>query len=219
MRTIAHTYSTYAEATSVVNALEGAGIPHSDISIVSGDKTANTSGAGGTATGMTSGDATQGASTGAGTGATLGTVLGGGAGLLAGLGSLAIPGIGPIVAAGWLVAALTGAGVGAAAGGLVGSLTGAGVSEADAQTYQQHVNEGGTLVTARVDDAQAAQIEQMMSMGSGMTGSTMTRPSSYAAPSTTTGSTTMGSTTMGAMDTTVPGETTAERDVNTGLTR
>ncbi len=219
MRTIAHSYSTYSEATSVVNALEGAGIPHSDISIVSGDKTANTAGAGGTATGMTSGDATQGASTGAGTGATLGTVLGGGAGLLAGLGSLAIPGIGPIVAAGWLVAALTGAGVGAAAGGLVGSLTGAGVSEADAQTYQQHVNEGGTLVTARVDDAQAAQVEQMMSMGSGMTGSTMTQPSSYAAPSTTTGSTTMGSTTMGGMDTTVPGETTAERDVNTGLTR
>lgn len=223
MRTIAHSYSSYSEATSVVNALEGAGIPHSDISIVSGDKTANAGGAGGTATGMTSGDAAQGASTGAGTGATLGTVLGGGAGLLAGLGSLAIPGIGPIVAAGWLVAALTGAGVGAAAGGLVGSLTGAGVSEADAQTYQQHVNEGGTLVTARVDDSQAAQVEQMMSAGSGMTGSTMTRPSSYAAPDA------MGTAAMGAAA--MPGgtatglgagttaETTAQRDIDTGLTR
>ena len=219
MRTIAHTYSTYSEATSVVNALEGAGIPHSDISIVSGDKTANTSGAGGTATGMTSGDAAQGASTGAGTGATLGTVLGGGAGLLAGLGSLAIPGIGPIVAAGWLVAALTGAGVGAAAGGLVGSLTGAGVSEADAQTYQQHVNEGGTLVTARVDDAQAAQVEQMMSMGSGMTGSTMTRPSSYSVPDAMTGPTVVGTSSAGTIGATTPGETTAERDVNTGMTR
>ena len=219
MRTIAHTYSSYSEATSVVNALEGAGIPHSDISIVSGDKAANAGGTGGTATGMTSGDAAQGAGTGAGTGATLGTVLGGGAGLLAGLGSLAIPGIGPIVAAGWLVAALTGAGVGAAAGGLMGSLTGAGVSEADAQTYQQHVNEGGTLVTARVDDAQAAQVEQMMSMGSGMTGSTMTRPSSYAVPPTTMGSAVMGSTTMGGMDTTFFFYYTAKSEIYTGLTR
>ena len=69
-------------------------------------------------------------------------------------------------------------------------------------------------IAARVDDAQAAQVEQMMSMGSGMTGSTMTRPSSYAAPSTT-----MGSTTMGGMDTVVPGETTAQRDIDAGLTR
>lgn len=219
MRTIAHSYSSYSEATSVVNALEGAGIPHSDISIISGDKSANT--AGGTATGMTSGDPAQGASTGAGTGATLGTVLGGGAGLLAGLGSLAIPGVGPIVAAGWLVATLTGAGVGAAAGGLAGSLTGAGVSEADAQTYQQHVNDGGTLVTARVDDAKAAQVEQMMGAGSGMTGSTLTRPSSYASPATTMGSTTMvGSTGAQTMGTDVGStETTAQRDADAGIIR
>lgn len=216
MRTIAHSYSSYSEATSVVNALESAGIPHSDISIISGDKSANT--AGDTATGMTSGDAAQGASTGAGTGATLGTVLGGGAGLLAGLGSLAIPGVGPIVAAGWLVAALTGAGVGAAAGGLVGSLTGAGVSEADAQTYQQHVNEGGTLVTARVDDSQAAQVEQMMSAGSGMTGSTMTRPSSYAAPDAMGTAAIPGSTATG-LGAGTTAETTAQRDIDTGLTR
>ena len=225
MRTIAHSYSTYSEATSVVNALESAGIPHSDISIVSGDKTANAGGTGDTATGMTSGDPAQGASTGAGTGATLGTVLGGGAGLLAGLGSLAIPGVGPIVAAGWLVAALTGAGVGAAAGGLVGSLTGAGVSEADAQTYQKHVNEGGTLVTARVDDAQAAQVEQIMGKAGGMTGSTTMRPSGYAGPETASGSSTTGSTTVvgssGArtVSTSTTTETTAQRDVDTGLPR
>ena len=219
MRTIAHTYSTYSEATSVVNALESAGIPHSDISIISGDKTANTAGIGDTATGMTSGDPAQGASTGAGTGATIGTVLGGGAGLLAGLGSLAIPGIGPLVAAGWLVAALTGAGVGAAAGGLVGSLTGAGVSEADAQTYQQHVNEGGTLVTARVDDSQAAQVEQIMSMGSGMTGSTMTRPSSYTSPDAPMGTTAMPGSTAAGLGAGTTAETTSQRDIDTGLTR
>ncbi len=220
MRTIAHTYSSYSEATNVVNALESAGIPHSDISIVSGDKTVGSTD-GGTATGMTSGDPAQGASTGAGTGATLGTVLGGGAGLLAGIGSLAIPGIGPIVAAGWLVAALTGAGVGAAAGGLVGSLTGAGVSEADAQTYQQHVNEGGTLVTARVDDGQAAQVEQMMSTGGAMAGSTMTRPSSYAGPVTTGGTTTVvGSSGAKTVETSaIQGESTAQRDIDAGNTR
>ena len=172
MRTIAHVYQTYAEATRVVQSLESAGIPHSDISIVSGDKTVGSTGydsmgTSGTSTGMTSGDPEQGAATGGGTGATIGTVLGGGAGLLAGIGSLAIPGIGPIVAAGWLVAALTGAGVGAAAGGLLGSLTGAGVSEADAQTYQEGVNSGGTLVTVRADDAQAAHVEQIMGMTTG----------------------------------------------------
>jgi hypothetical protein len=204
MRTIAHTYATYSEATSVVNALESAGIPHSDISIVSGDNTAGTAETG-TATGMTSGDPAQGASTGAGTGATLGTVLGGGAGLLAGLGSLAIPGVGPIVAAGWLVAALTGAGVGAAAGGLVGSLTGAGVSEADAQTYQSDVSSGRTLVTARVDESQAAHVEQLMGKTGSMTGSTTTiEPASHSG-ATSTGTISGGTTTAG---TTTTGTTT-----------
>jgi len=87
MRTIAHVFSSYSEATRVVQALESAGIPHSDISIVSGDKTAATTGYGTTGTGLTSSDPEQGAATGGGTGATVGTVLGGGAGLLAGAGS------------------------------------------------------------------------------------------------------------------------------------
>lgn len=163
MRTIAHVYPSYTEATHVVTALEAAGIPHDQISIVSGDGNrddAHTD----TTTGMTSGDPAQGAATGAGTGATVGTVLGGGAGLLAGIGSLAIPGVGPIVAAGWLVAALTGAGVGAATGGLIGSLTGAGVSEADAKTYEKGVTDGGTLVTVRADESQAAHVEQVMGL-------------------------------------------------------
>ena len=178
MRTIAHVYPTYAEAARVVSSLESAGIPHSDISIVSGDKDhanvnhGSAAGTAGTNTGMTSGDPEQGAATGAGTGASLGTVLGGGAGLLAGIGALAIPGIGPLVAAGWLVAALTGAGVGAAAGGLLGSLTGAGISEADAQTYQEGVSKGGTLVTVRADDGQAAHVEQLMGMSTGYAGTT-----------------------------------------------
>src|SRR5205823_14198094 len=96
----------------------------------------------------------------AGKGAGIGAAVGGVGGLLTGLGLLAIPGIGPVVAAGWLVAtaagAATGAVVGGAAGGLVGSLTGAGVPERDAQFYAEGVPRGGTLVTARVDDARAA---------------------------------------------------------------
>lgn len=158
MRMITHSYDSYSEAVRVVNTLEAAGVPHEDVSLVSGDKdrTVSTTVAGDTADNVT---------TGAGTGATIGTVLGGGAGLLAGIGSLAIPGVGPIVAAGWLIAAITGAGIGAAAGGLVGSLTGAGVSEADAKIYADHVGQGGTLVTVRSTDEMATQVEHILEGG------------------------------------------------------
>ncbi len=160
MRMIAHSYDTYDHAVRVVHALEAAGVPHDDISMVSGDKdrTIGTNVAGDTA-------ADTAKATGAGTGATVGTVLGGGAGLLAGLGSLAIPGVGPVVAAGWLIATLTGAGVGAAAGSLLGSLTGAGVDEADAKGYAEHVGRGGTLVTVRASDQDAAQVEYILEHG------------------------------------------------------
>jgi uncharacterized protein (TIGR02271 family) len=162
MRMIAHSYDTYDQAARAVNALEAAGVPHDDISVVSGDKTRNTGTAAGVSTTGTDTDATAPAT---GTGASIGTLLGGGAGLLAGIGALAIPGIGPVVAAGWLIATLTGAGVGAAAGGLLGSLTGAGVDAADAQTYSDHVGRGGTLVTVRASDDMAAQAEYILEHG------------------------------------------------------
>lgn len=164
-KTITRLFDSYDDATQVVQALETAGVPHSDISLVSNDaegRYASASSTDGSATGITSGDPEQGASTGAGTGATLGTVLGGGAGLLAGLGMLAIPGIGPLVAAGWLVATLTGAGVGAAAGGLVGSLTGAGVSEADAHVHAEGIRRGGAVVTVRADETMAGTVESVL---------------------------------------------------------
>ncbi|GJE62646.1 hypothetical protein MPOCJGCO_4779 [Methylobacterium trifolii] len=85
-------------------------------------------------------------------------MLGGGAGLLAGLGLLAIPGVGPVVAAGWLVATVTGAGVGAAAGGLIGGLTGAGLSEHEAERYAEGVRRGGTLVTVRAGEDLADRV-------------------------------------------------------------
>ncbi len=155
MRVVSHTYDSYDDAARAVEALERAGIPHSDITLISGDQNR-------TATSTTEVDASKGA----GTGATLGTVLGGGAGLLAGIGALAIPGVGPLVAAGWLVATLTGAGAGAAAGGLLGSLTGAGVDEADAHRYAEHVGRGGTLVSVRASDEMASQAQSILG-GSG----------------------------------------------------
>lgn len=163
-QTIARLYDSHADAVEVVQQLEASGVPHSDISLVANDTEGRLADArsSGAATGMTSGDPDQGAATGAGTGATLGTVLGGGAGLLAGIGALAIPGVGPIVAAGWLVAALTGAGVGAAAGGLLGSLTGAGVSEADAHVHAEGVRRGGTLVTVRADETRAGRVSAVL---------------------------------------------------------
>lgn len=150
---VSRLFDTYEHATSAVAQLEAAGIPHSAISMVANNADDRYS--------PTTTD-TTGASPGGGTGASLGTVIGGGAGLLAGLGMLAIPGVGPVVAAGWLIATLTGAGVGAAGGGLLGSLVGAGVSETDAHVYAEGVRRGGTLVTVRAEDSQAAMVETML---------------------------------------------------------
>ena len=159
-RTITRMYDNYDDGVRAVTALENAGIAASDISLVSN------SGQNRAATDETTGDTTTGthAGTGAGTGATLGTVVGGGAGLLAGLGALAIPGIGPLVAAGWLVATLAGAGVGATAGGLIGSLTGAGVSHEDAHVYAEGVRRGGTLVTVRAEETDADRVEELLGL-------------------------------------------------------
>jgi hypothetical protein len=148
-------YDTYNTAVSAVNDLEASGIPHADVSLVSNnvdhryDK-----------------DHPTDAAADAGTGAGIGAAVGGAGGLLTGLGLLAIPGVGPVVAAGWLVAtavgAVGGAVVGGAAGGIVGSLTGAGVPEHDANFYAEGVRRGGTLVTARVDDARAPVAREIL---------------------------------------------------------
>ncbi len=98
----------------------------------------------------------------AGTGATIGTVLGGLAGLLVGLGAFAIPGVGPIVAAGPIIATLTGAGAGAATGGIVGGLADLGVPEDDAHTYAEGVRRGGTLVSVKLHESQAAPVTDIL---------------------------------------------------------
>lgn len=99
---------------------------------------------------------------GAAAGAVTGGVVGGAAGLAASLMGLAIPGIGPIIAAGPIVATLSGAGVGAVAGGLIGGLTDMGVSRTDAEYYAESVRRGGALVTVRADDDRAEQAADVM---------------------------------------------------------
>ena len=161
--TISRLYSSYAEAREAVSNLEGAGIKHSDISILasnadnwySADRKAGTfpdrdlDG---------KDDRAEAARTGAGVGA----AVGGAAGLLAGLGLLAIPGVGPVVAAGWLVATLTGAAAGSATGGIIGALTQAGVSKEDANVYAEGLRRGGAVVSARVPDADGPRLQAIM---------------------------------------------------------
>ena len=159
-QTLTHLYDTYEAAVRVVGELEAAGVPQGDISIIASHRDERYP----TTVSATSDGASH-AGTGAGTGASVGTLLGGGAGVLAGIGALAIPGVGPIVAAGWLVATLTGAGVGAAAGGLLGSLTGAGVHHDDAHVYAEGVRRGGSLVTVRADDTEAARVQTILTAG------------------------------------------------------
>jgi uncharacterized protein (TIGR02271 family) len=90
-------------------------------------------------------------------GAGAGAALGGLAGVLVGLGALAIPGIGPVIAAGPLAAGLAGAGIGAVAGGLVGALTNMGVPEEEARYYAEGVRRGGTLVTVNCPDGASTE--------------------------------------------------------------
>ncbi len=97
--------------------------------------------------------APEGIATGAGTGAAVGGTLG----WLIGIGALAIPGIGPLVAAGPVVAALAGAGAGGATGGLVGGLIGAGIPEVEAKRYAGRIREGGYLLSVHCDDKQWAK--------------------------------------------------------------
>jgi hypothetical protein len=158
--TISRLYDNYSDAQRAVSALESAGVAQTDISIVSNnsDNWFSTN-----KKVDRDRDGVDDRAEAAGTGAGLGAGIGGAAGLLAGLGLLAVPGLGPVVAAGWLAATAVGAAAGAATGGIIGALTQAGVSEEDAHTYAEGVRRGGTLVTARVADADRNRLETAMS--------------------------------------------------------
>ena len=96
------------------------------------------------------------------TGALTGGVVGGAAGLAASLMALSIPGIGPVIAAGPLVAALTAAGAGAVAGGLIGTLTDAGIPEDHAGYFAESLRRGGALVTIKADESRADRASEIM---------------------------------------------------------
>ena len=159
MKTIVGLFDHFSEAEAVVRELERAGLDRATISVI-----ANESARGGSRPSTTAVISDEGtlAAEGAGTGAVIGGVAGGMAGLIASLAGLAIPGVGPVIAAGPLVAALTGAGVGAVAGGLLGALTTAGVPEEHARYYEEGVRRGGTLVTVSASDIDADRVMEIM---------------------------------------------------------
>ena len=160
-KTIVGSFDSFEEAQEVVRDLQQRGFSRDDISVIANNATGKYSSL--SADGGRT-DTTTVSETGANTatGAAAGGVLGGAAGLVVGLMGLAIPGIGPIVAAGPIAAALAGAGVGAVAGGLIGGLTGVGVPEDDASYYAESVRRGGALVTVRADDSRADEAASAM---------------------------------------------------------
>jgi len=154
IKTVIASFDRPDEADRAVRELRSAGFLEADINVVvnnvqRGDPDAPT-----TLTNAETGAVAK--------GAVAGGVLGGAAGLAASLAGLAIPGIGPILAAGPIVAALAGAGAGAVAGGLIGSLTELGVDKDEAELYAESVRRGGSLVTVKTDEARAEEASSIL---------------------------------------------------------
>lgn len=131
-------YPSLAQAERAVNALVQGSFSHDDISVLAPDQKGTKDFAHEKHT-----KAPEGATTGVAAGGALGGTLG----LLAGVGALAIPGLGPFIAAGPIMGALAGLGVGGAVGGLVGALIGMGVPEYEAKRYEGRVKDGGVLLS------------------------------------------------------------------------
>lgn len=141
-KVISCTVPNARKAEDVISRLQAAGFPNSDISVLFAERNDNN------ITLEKHTKAPEGAAAGGGTGAILGGVVG----WLAGIGSLAIPGLGPFIAAGPIMAALSGGAVGAAVGGLIGSLVGLGIPEMEAKHYEARLKEGYTLIAVHTAD-------------------------------------------------------------------
>ncbi len=152
-RTVVAMFDDLNTAQRAMEELLRNGFDRSDISVVranqTGEYTSNTTTDVGDASGMAAG-------------AGVGAALGGLAGLVVGLGALAIPGIGPIVAAGPLATTLAGAGIGAVAGGLIGALTDVGIPEEEAGYYVEGIRRGGTLLTVRASDNMVSRASEIL---------------------------------------------------------
>src|ERR687886_3120803 len=136
--------TTEAQPLRIVDELKAAGFSATDISLLFPDKHGTKDFAHEQHT-----KAPEGAATGAGTGG----ILGGALGWLVGIGTLAIPGLGPFIAAGPIMAALSGAAAGAALGGIAGALVGMGIPEYEAKRYEGKVKEGNILISVHADDS------------------------------------------------------------------
>jgi hypothetical protein len=138
-------YKSTAAAEVAVDQLVSAGFSNQDVSVLMSDNEGSRDFAAEKNT-----KAPEGTATGVGVGGT----VGGAVGLLAGIGALAIPGVGPLIAAGPIMGALAGLGVGGAVGGIVGALVGLGIPEYEAKRYEGHVKDGGILVSVHCDSSQ-----------------------------------------------------------------
>jgi hypothetical protein len=137
--------SSEGQAERIVEELKVAGFRPNDISVLFPDKEGTKDFAHVQHT-----KAPEGATTGAGTGAVAGGVLG----WLVGMGSLAIPGVGPFIAAGPIMAALSGAAIGGTVGGLTGALVGLGIPEYEAKRYEGKIREGNVLISVHTENAE-----------------------------------------------------------------
>jgi len=142
------TVKTAKLAGDIVDQLKLAGFSNTDISVLLPDKQGTRD--------FAVKNETK-APEGAAVGATTGALLGGGLGWLAGIGALAIPGLGPLIAAGPIMAALSGAAVGGAVGGLTGALIGMGIPEYEAKRYEEKVKGGSALLSVHSEDDDEAE--------------------------------------------------------------
>ena len=138
-------YSTNSAAERAVDQLIAAGFSNQDVSVLMADRQGSKDFAAEKNT-----KAPEGATAGVGVGGAVGGTLG----LLAGIGALAIPGVGPLIAAGPIMGALAGLGVGGAVGGLVGALVGLGIPEYEAKRYEGRVKDGGVLLSVHCDSSE-----------------------------------------------------------------
>ena len=138
-----------SRAATIVDGLKAAGFSNNDISVLFPDNSGTRDFAHEQHT-----KAPEGAAAGAGTGG----VLGGALGWLAGIGSLAIPGIGPFIAARPIMAALAGTGIGAAVGGLTGALVGMGIPEYEAKQYEGKIKDGNILISVHSEDSEERKL-------------------------------------------------------------
>jgi hypothetical protein len=138
-------YPTYSSVEGAVDALKVAGFRNTDISVLFPENVGSKDFAHEKGT-----KAPEGATAGASSGAVVGGVLG----WLVGIGALAIPGVGPFIAAGPIMAALAGVGVGGAIGGITGALIGMGIPEYEAKRYEGRIRQGGILLSVHSDSSE-----------------------------------------------------------------